>query len=114
MACRLIELQDGFFDASQHLEEIQNSVEKFDESEIPRTLQFLDCFAGVGSFFNVCTELGYNARSIDKLKEHTFENILDRRGFFNILFLVCLLDSCLNFIIKHTVNVGLWGRSYSY
>ena len=91
---RLANDEDGFFDATANLKEVEGYVQRFDRHN-SRNLQSLDLFAGEGTFYNVSKDAGLNSRKVDKLHDPINENLLTKAGFFATLALVCSLEPSL-------------------
>ena len=98
MACRKILAEDGIYDASQHLEEVEAALQDFDKHH-QRSVDSLDLFSGHGAFHEISVDAGKKCISMDVLNgEH--ENIVTETGFMNILFVICSLDAWISFILS--------------
>ena len=92
---RRIDPQDGFFDASQHLEEIHKQVGDFDKSSQERDLQAIDMFCGAGNFNAECNKVGIACQPVD-LRVSDSHNLLTAKGFWCILSLILRIVSLLD------------------
>ena len=89
---RLVDADDGDFDASANLQEIDARVKWFDHYRW-RDLHCLDLFGGHGNFGSLCMDACKRVMSIDKIADPIMQNILTKPGFYAILSLVCSLEA---------------------
>ena len=66
MAVRTVRESDGFYDASQHLDEVEGRTISWNmDKDNHRHLSSLDLFAGKGNFCDECEKQNYQSMTVD-------------------------------------------------
>lgn len=83
---REVSRRDGWYDASQHLDDIHSEILAFDQDEKnERSLESLDLFAGSANFFKESEAQGKSSMAIDVLHDEVNHDVLTKKGFCFVL-----------------------------
>ena len=112
MASRKVSVEDGFYDASQDLDDIEKRVVSWDaDKNNVRTLEIIDLFAGKGNFCAQCQDQNYSSMTIDVLEDPVNHDILSKIGFRYILdCLLSVVPLFENWTFKMGIQNIWWGH----
>ena len=104
MAVRTVREADGFYDASQHLDEVEGRIISWNmDKDNYRHLSSLDLFAGKGNFCDECEKQNYQSMTVNVKEDPVNHDILSRTGFNYIL------DAILTIVpLPHEFQVTFW------
>ena len=80
------------FRAADHLNDVVDAIEKFDNDGHPRLIQCVDGFSGAGGITKEYERYGANVASFDIARDNDMQNLLTKNGFYFILSLVLRIE----------------------
>ena len=106
MAIRTVRESDDFYDASQHLDDVEGRIISWNmDKDNYRHLSSLDLFAGRGNFCDECEKQNYQSMTLDVKEDPVNHDILTRKGFNYIL------DAVLTIVPFHINFKSHFGRN---